>query len=56
MNCPECGGNMHKEEHVDDTSKADMSSYFVWECEDCGYETDEFEEDDEFTCGAMDRF
>ena len=58
MKCPECQGCMHKEEHVDDTSKADISSYLIWECEDCGNEIEIGEEDDdsEFTCGAMDRF
>lgn len=34
----QCGGNMEKEERVDDTKKADISVEVVWVCEECSYE------------------
>lgn len=38
MECRKCGGNMEREERVDDTSMADISEEIAWACEECGYE------------------
>jgi len=38
MDCKKCGGEMYREERVDDTSKADISTERVYVCEECGEE------------------
>lgn len=36
--CNKCGGEMEREERIDDTEKADISTEIAYVCEDCGHE------------------
>jgi RNase P subunit RPR2 len=36
--CKKCGDVMIREERVDDTEKADISTEIVYVCESCGHE------------------